>query len=194
MRRGAGERLRRSRPRGPALALWAAAAWLSAGRARALDPHTVTAGEGLAGHAVVLDDGGLERTLCAPECTLSLEGGPLRIGLRRGDDGLVWTGTERLETDLRLDVVLEDRSLLRGLGHALLTTAGVLALAAGIVGLVSAPAAPDVGWFGPNHGLVFAGLASGLLVGFGIPGAALALGFAHDAPAVRAVPLGGLDL
>ncbi len=82
----------------------------------------------------------------------------------------------------------------RGPALALLTTAGVLALAAGIVDLVSTPAAPDVGWFGPNHGLVFAAMASGTLLAFGVPGATLAIGFARDAPIVRAVPLGGLDL
>jgi hypothetical protein len=153
----------------------------------------VTVAQGIApgGYSIAVAPrgGGEPRVLCEPECALALpRATELRLGVRRGGD-IEWVRDVVLDGDLRLDVRLEDRSALRQLGYALLIATGALLLATAIVGVVTEPQAPDHGWFGGNHALVFAGIAGGIVLAFGAPGVGFALAFERDAPALDVVPV-----
>ncbi|WP_157070363.1 hypothetical protein [Sandaracinus amylolyticus] len=150
---------------------------------------TVSRGLVLPGYEVVVAPrDGAPRTLCEPSCELALPRGEVRLGWRR-DDVIEWQREVLLAHDLRVDLRLEDRSLLRGTGHALLIAAGVLLGAAAIVGIATEPQPPDYGWFGDRHGLVFAGIAGGVVLALGVPGVALSLVFEQDAPGLDLVPV-----
>ncbi|WP_236517790.1 hypothetical protein [Sandaracinus amylolyticus] len=150
---------------------------------------TVSRGVVLPGYEVVVAPReGAPRTLCEPSCELSLPRGEVRLGWRRGD-AIEWQRDVHLTNDLRVDLRLEDRSLLRGTGHALLIAAGVLLGAVAIVGIATEPQPPDYGWFGDRHGLVFAGIAGGVVIALGVPGIALSLVFERDEPALELVPV-----
>jgi len=142
------------------------------------------------GYAIVVAPvAGAPVTLCADDCTLELPGGETRVGWRRADREIEWQTTLALTEELRIDIVLEDRSAYRTVAYSLLAAAGILLAATAIVGIATEPERPDMGWFGERHGLVFAGIAGGVVLAFGVPGVALAVAFESDAPAVRAVPM-----
>lgn len=170
-----------------ALLAWAVA---SAPIARAQERDaTLRAGVALPGHAIVVQHGsGEPRVLCEPDCALTLaRDAALRVGFRH-DDRIEWRQELRLERDLRLDVRLADHSDVRAVAYALLVTAGALLLATAIVGIATEPEPPDHGWFGANHALVFAGIAGGIVLAFGVPGVGIALAFERDTPTLEVVP------
>lgn len=175
-----------------ALALVVASAVTIAPAARAQEAGaTVTRGIAPPGWAIVVEPAGSEpRVLCEPACELTLpRTTALRAGVRRRG-AIEWVSDIVLDRDLRLDVRLEDRGDLRGFGHALLVTTGVLLLATAIVGIATEPQAPELGWFGPNHALVFAGIAGGIVLALGAPGVGLSLAFERPIPTFEAVPEG----
>lgn len=149
---------------------------------------TISRGVSLPGYEVVVAPReGAPRTLCAPECELVLPRGEVRLGWRRGGT-IEWRRDLLLDRDVRVDVRMEDRSLLRGVGHALLVTAAILLGATAVIGIATEPEPPDYGWFGDQHGLVFAAIAGGIGLALGIPGVALSLAFEADAPGLEVVP------
>lgn len=151
---------------------------------------TLTRGDAPPGFALAVATAGdpETRVLCEPECALSVAAGAeVRVGMRRGD-AVEWQHHLVAERDLRLDVRLVDRSALRGAGYALIVATGALLLATAIVGVATEPTPPELGWFGGDHALVFAGIAGGIVVALGVPGVALALAFERDDPAVEIVP------
>ena len=151
----------------------------------------VSLGTVMPGLRVAVAHGDRTEELCAPLCSLEVPwGSRIRAGFARDGAGPDWTEELRVDQNLRLDVRLGDRSLLRGAGHALLIATGVLLLASAIVGIATEPTPPDLGWFGPSHGLVFAGIAGAIVLVFGVPGVALALGYERDAPTILPVPEG----
>lgn len=141
---------------------------------------------------VVAPIAGVPVTLGASGGSLELPRGETRLGWRRGDQ-VEWQSTISLLDDLRIDVVIADHSGFRTLAYALIVAGGVLLAATAVVGIATEPEPPDVGWFGDQHGLVFAGIAGGIVLAFGIPGVGLALAFERDAPAIRTVPVDGVD-
>lgn len=149
---------------------------------------TISRGVSVPGYEIVVAPReGAPRTLCDPDCELVLPRGDVRLGWRRGA-AIEWQRDLLLDRDVRVDVRIQDLSLLRGAGYALLVTAAVLLGATAIVGIATEPTPPDHGWFGEQHGLVFAGIAGGIVLAFGGPGVGLALAFQHDAPGLDVVP------
>jgi hypothetical protein len=151
---------------------------------------TVSVGRVIPGYAVAVAPAeGAPHTMCEPSCELVLPRGEVAIGWRRDDRPIEWQRTISLVDDLRLDVRLEDRSALRHAGYGLLIAGGLLLAASAIVASPPPPTRPENGWFGERHGLVFAGIAGGIVIAFGVSGVALALVFERDAPAIDAVPV-----
>jgi hypothetical protein len=155
----------------------------------ARETASVERGVAPAGFALVVQpEGGEPRVLCEPECELDVPVGPTRFGWRRGGRAVEWQRELLLDVDVRLDVRHEDRALLRGAGHALLVATGVLLMAVAVVGIATEPTPPDHGWFAERHGLVFAAIAGGIVLGIGGPGIGLAVAFERDAPVLEVVP------
>nr|MDQ3031458.1 hypothetical protein [Myxococcota bacterium] len=150
---------------------------------------TISRGIAPPGYAIAVEPrGGEARVLCEPDCELSVPPRTeLRVGHRRGA-GIEWTGDLRVDRDLRLDVRIQDHSAIRGFAYALLIVAGVLVGATAIVGIATEPEPPELGWFGGNHALVFAGIAGGIVIALGVPGVGIALAFERDTPALEIVP------
>ena len=150
----------------------------------------IVQGQTIPGYWVALG-GRAGGVLCAPHCELTAHSGDrVEVGLARDDADVAWQLSLELDHhDWRIDIVLEDRSAYRTVADSLLAAAGILLAATAIVGIATEPERPDMGWFGERHGLVFAGIAGGVVLAFGVPGVALAVAFESDAPAVRAVPM-----
>lgn len=128
--------------------------------------------------------------LCAPDCELSVPpGSAIDVGWALPGRDIDWTTSLVVpEGGLRLDARIEDRSTLRNIAYAVLVVGAVLLGATAIVGIATEPEAPEMGWFGSYHSLVFAGIAGVIVLAFGVPGVGLALGFERDAPVIEALP------
>jgi hypothetical protein len=150
----------------------------------------LTQGQVPAGYAVVIQtESDEQQVLCEPDCVLEYPSSSrVRVGWRRGDE-IEWRLERELERDLRLDIRLDDHSEIRGLAYGLLVSTGILLAAAAIVGIATEPQAPELGWFGPNHALAFAGIAGGIVIALGVPGVGLALAFERETPVLENVPI-----
>ncbi len=170
---------------------FALAVALIASSARADEIHSrLMQGRVPAGYAIVIEaESGEQQVLCEPDCVLEYPASSrVRVGLR-SEEEIEWRLERELERDLRLDVRLDDHAEIRGFAYGLLVSAGVLLAATAIVGVATEPQPPELGWFGPNHALVFAGIAGGIVLALGVPGVGLALAFERETPVLEDVPL-----
>lgn len=156
----------------------------------ALESPIVRAGRAPPGYAIAIaTPDGMPRVLCEPACELAMPRGEARIGWRREGGEIEWQRALEIEGDLRLDVRLEDRSVYRSLGYGIIIAGALLIAATAILGIATEPQPPELGWFGPQHGLAFAAIAGGILLAFGIPGVVLSLVNERDTPALDAIPI-----